>query len=885
MTVSPLLSPLLSPLRLAVAALVLLAASRVSAAQGRGAIALGGIIDGLGVSGRVLVIGAHPDDEDTALLAWLVRGRHMEAAYLSLTRGDGGQNLIGNELGEPLGVIRTNELLAAREVDGARQYFTRAYDFGFSKSAEETFGHWQRDSLLQDIVTAVRAFRPHVIVSVFSGTPRDGHGQHQAAGILAREAYDVAMDTVRFPRAVTSGSGPWTPLKFYRSARFSRESATLSFNVGEYDPLRGRSYYEIAAESRSQHKSQGFGVLQRKGVVLDHVRREDSRVNAGTPAGAESDIFDGIDTTWARIRPLVVDAAARAALDSIPPAVATVREAYDPFVPATTLAALGRVNTLLRRAWCGEGSTRCITDTVDPIPSVAHPVPADVEGSLTNGLRRVGHALLAAAGVSVEATVPRDVVALGDSAAVEITLYNRGTEPVRLVEIFQIGDDTRAASLRPQRPVQIEPDSAHEVTLSVDGLRWTRPRWLVPPRKGDMFGVAGGSEATAAHTAAARVALIIDIAGTRVWAHAPVVFRYADPVRGDVRRPLAVVPAISITLDRTIEYARAGEGFERTVRVHLRSSDNDERRVIVSLELPGGFSADSALRTLMLAGGATRTVDFVVRGRPREGSHVIRAVAESNGVRFGDGFIPIVYDHILPARVYRPAELLLEAVDVELPAGIAVAYLTGVGDNIVPMLRQLGLDPRVIEPGALVNVDLSRFGVVVVGPRAYDASPELAANNRRLLEYAREGGTLVVQYGQYEMTRSGIMPYPITLERPHTRVTDEHAKVRLLDPQHALLQRPNRITADDFDGWVQERALYMPATFSDHYTTVLAVADPGEPASESAILVVPYGRGTYIYTTLAFFRQLPAGVPGAARLFVNLLAAGATSRGAATIAP
>src|SRR5919205_3848835 len=282
---------------------LLIAAPRSSIAQERGAAALGELVSGLGVSARVLVIGAHPDDEDTRLITFLARGRHVETAYLSLTRGDGGQNLIGNELGEALGVIRTEELLAARRIDGAHQYFTRAYDFGFSKSAEEAYTHWPHDSLLKDVVTVVRAFRPHVIAAVFSGTPADGHGQHQVAGILAREAFDAATDTVRLPRSATAGLGGWTPLKFYRSTSYRNgEGATLKYNSGEYSSLLGESYAEVAAESRSQHKSQGFGALRRKGYMAGSVRREASRVGAPADAAQERSIFDGIDTTWARIR-------------------------------------------------------------------------------------------------------------------------------------------------------------------------------------------------------------------------------------------------------------------------------------------------------------------------------------------------------------------------------------------------------------------------------------------------------------------------------------------------------------------------------------------------------------------------------------------------------
>ncbi|HEX6630712.1 MAG TPA: PIG-L family deacetylase, partial [Gemmatimonadaceae bacterium] len=283
------------------------AAPRSLDAQERGAAALAQAVDGIGQTMRVLMIGAHPDDEDTQLITWLARGQRVETAYLSLTRGDGGQNLIGNELGEALGAIRTEELLAARRVDGGEQFFTRAYDFGFSKTAEETYRHWPKDSVLGDVVRVVRLFRPHVIVAVFSGTPRDGHGHHQVSGQLAREAYDIAGDTTRFPRAAYGV--PWTPLKFYRSSRSNAQGSTLGMDVGRYDPVLGRSFSEIAAESRSQHKSQGFGQLERKGPAMSYVRREASRVDAPAEASEERSIFAGIDTTWARFAGVVADRA------------------------------------------------------------------------------------------------------------------------------------------------------------------------------------------------------------------------------------------------------------------------------------------------------------------------------------------------------------------------------------------------------------------------------------------------------------------------------------------------------------------------------------------------------------------------------------------------
>jgi hypothetical protein len=407
----------------------------------------------------------------------------------------------------------------------------------------------------------------------------------------------------------------------------------------------------------------------------------------------------------------------------------------------------------------------------------------------------------------------------------------------------------------------------------------TQPWWLVKPRTGDLFAVPvsrtaederldGASTLITATTSAGASPSI----GLRIWS--PVIERIGDPRRGEVDRPLAFVPAISLTLDRTVEYAPAGSPIDRPVQVLLRSGADSVREVTVSLQLPPGLAADSASRRVAVPAHGTRRVTFRITGALPPGQAALRAIAESNGATFADGYIPIEYDHIRPQKLYRPAVLNLSVVDIKIPPGMTVAYIAGVGDNVEPMLEQLGLHVTVLDPASLPATDLSRFTTIVVGPRAYEASADLVANNGRLLDFARGGGTVVVQYGQYEMAGSGMMPYPITLSRPADRVTDENAPVRVLDPASPLLSTPNKVTSSDFAGWVQERSLYMPHTFDSHYHSILAMNDPDEPSNDGAILVAPVGKGTYVYTTLSFFRQLPAGLPGAARLFVNLLEAG-----------
>ena len=724
-----------------------------------------------------MLVAAHPDDEDTQLIAWLVRGRGVETGYLSLTRGDGGQNLIGNELGEALGVIRTQELLAARRIDGARQYFTRAYDFGYSKSAAETFSHWPKEELLGDVVKVVRAIRPHIIIALFQES--GGHGQHQVSAILAREAYDVASDTSRF--SVRDFGRPWTPLKFYRTARFAPALATLRINVGEFNAALGESYAEIAAESRSQHKSQGFGMLRRRGVVWDYITREHTRAPAATDPRVERSLFDGLN-------------------------VATRGESPD--------------------------------------------------SARAEELRRV---------VAFEAVADRQTAAAGDSGKVTKTVYNRGKTAILLHRARN--DDV------PDR-IRILPDSSYRWVESMAMAGVSQPWWLSVPRTGDLFSppISGMSEDERARRAWAVAVVEPESQSLSVTLASPVVVHYVDPVRGDVQRPVVVAPGISVTFDRAIEIARSSTPLDRFVNVTLRSAFHDTTSATVTLELPRSLTADSMRRVATLAPGGTRTLTFRVRGRLPTGTHHIRVVAEAKGKQFRSGYIPIEYEHIEPDRIYRPATLMIRSIDVALPQRLNVAYIQGVGDNVSPMLQQLGVPVTALRPEAIPATDLSRFSTIVIGPRAYEANDALIDNNNHLLTYVRNGGRLVVQYGQYEMMRPGVMPYPVTIRRPHDRVTEENAPISILDPRSPLLTFPNRISVDDFTGWVQERALYMPFTFDPRYQAPLSMTDSGEEPKRGALLSATYGRGSYVYVPLALFRQLPAGVPGGARIFANLLA-------------
>lgn len=869
-------------------AAALVADSMVASAQGatpdRGAAALGSVLSGIGTTGRVLTVAAHPDDEDTQFITWLARGRHVETAYLSLTRGDGGQNLIGNDLGEFLGAIRTQELLSARRIDGGKQYFTRAYDFGFSKNAEETYTHWPKDSILGDVIRVVRAFRPHVMVGFFSGTPRDGHGHHQVSGLLAREAYDLAADTVRFPVA---GYGlPWTPLKFYRSARQAPAEATLTMNVGEYDALLGRSYYEIAAESRSQHKSQGFGVLQRKGVVMDAITREAARVGPDS-ARSERSIFDGIDTTWGPIR-AKLKPTAQYQLDTALGFAADAKRVYRAEDPTPTIVRLATTLRLLRAVRSTLGSTPAMLFSGRAGMQArlsarrADAASTDVWDAVQLTITRTERALVLAAGIAVEATAPKALfpmrenakVNVGDSMQVAVTIFNRGKVPVTLLGAG-MRDYAAPAGGFPERNILIAPDSALTVQRFAVAFEPTSPWWRVSGRKQqDWFQspLDANDEATQQERTAPFVRADLNVGGVPVSVTAPVVNRYADPIKGDQQVPVAAVPGITIGLENIFEYIRAGVPVERDFRVYIQSAYDSSSKVTVKLDLPVGLKADSVEKVRDLAGGASMMVVFRLRGIVQPGRHQIGAFAMHDGAVSTSGYFTLAYDHINPQRLYGASGMYLSAVSVKLPPRARVGYIVGVGDRGLDALEQLDVTVEKIEPAMLGGMDLSRFTSIVIGPRAYEANEELVKRNPRLLEYANRGGTLVVQYGAQDMSRfAKMLPYPMTWTRPAARVTMENAPVNVLRATSPLLTTPNTIGEDDWKDWVQERATYMPSTFDSRYTPLLGMNDPEEPENRGGVLVAPLGKGRYVYVTLALFRQLPFGVPGAARILLNLV--------------
>jgi LmbE family N-acetylglucosaminyl deacetylase len=755
----------------------------------------------LGHTKRALMIAAHPDDEDTELLTVLVRSQGAEAAYLSLSRGEGGQNLIGPELGEELGLIRSEELLAARRLDGARQYFTRAFDFGFSKNIEEAFRFWPRDSVLKDVVRVVRRFRPQVMITIFSGTTRDGHGQHQQAGWAALEAFSAAGDPGRFPELATQENlAPWTPLKLYRAARFDQTGASLSLDEGGMlDPDVGQSYRQVAMRGRSLHRSQDMGVLQEPGPSTIRLALLNDRTGKG------GGLWEGIDTAAAPLegRGIEAEDQRRHADDA-----AAIRAGL--VVDATT--ADGRV-----------------------IPGQRVPVRLTV----WNGGRRpaeAGFGLLVPAGWQVtECSAARVMVAPGAVASC-------------------------------QMEVAIPEDAAPTI-----------PYFLRAPRDGAMYRWGGSpsdwGEAFEPPPIRARVTLAPQ-GGRSLVQEREAVHRFRDQAVGEVRRPILVVPRVDVKLDPAAKVWPTGVRAAQTFTVTLQHGAAEPTRGTVLLELPGGWPPVAPQPFTLNRPEERETLVFQVR--PPEalapGTHEIRAVArDSAGRRYSLGLATVDYPHIRLRALARQAVSTIHAAPITLPSLSHIGYVRGAADRVPEALLGIGLPVDLLDGVALERANLSQYDVIVIGSRAYETEPALLENNARLLEYVRQGGRLIVQYQQAAFFTGNFAPAPLTVGQQHDRVSDELAPITLLAPQSPLFQRPNRLGASDWDGWVQERGLYFARTWDPSYNPLIETADPGAAPLRGGLLVSQVGRGTYVYTGLSFFRQLPAGVPGAYRLFLNLL--------------
>lgn len=791
-------------------------------------------LDRLQVVGSVLMIAAHPDDENTAVLAYFGRGRHYRAAYLSLTRGEGGQNLIGSEQGELMGLIRTQELLAARRLDGAEQFFSRAIDFGFSKTATETLDKWGRNEVLGDAVWVIRRFQPDVIILRFSGTPRDGHGHHQSSAMLGKEAWEAAADPARFPEQLPFVQ-PWRAKRvIWNSFSFNREmeqeaarTARMMIDTGEFDPLLGYSYGEIAGMSRSMHRSQGMGAAERKGSMPNYFVTV-----AGEPA--EGDPFAGVDTTWNRIPGGAAVAAALAEASS----------AYDIRHTDRILPALAKARTL--------------------IAALPHPLAQ-------RKLTELDELVAAAAGVAADASATHWLATPGSEAQVQARVVGRNDAPV-LVERLELTGlveqnlDAANAAAGANKPW------SHTLRVAIPANAKPSQRyWLRAPQQGNLYAVPVLAQRGDPDSGAEfQLRFHLRIGGVPVTLVRPVVHRYVDPVRGELWRPFLIGPSVAISF--TEKSLLFPQRTARTVEVAVRANVNQAAGE-VRPQAPAGWTVEPAARSYSIArSGEQVTLSFQITPPAAASLGELR-------VDGAQGMTTIAYDHIPPQTLFPAASVRLVRADVQSLAK-RIGYVMGAGDDVPQALRQWGAEVTLLSEDDLTRADLSRYDAIIAGVRAYNTRADLRANHDRLLAYVGNGGTYVVQYnvatggpfGRASNELDRIGPFPLTVGRE--RVTVEEAPLTPVKPDSPLLSAPNRIAPADYEGWVQERGLYFSSKWDERYQPLWEANDPGEKPSQGATLWTRHGKGVYVFTPMSWFRQLPAGVPGAHRIFANLVSAG-----------
>lgn len=779
----------------------------------QGALGLTQLLKRLNTTASALMIGAHPDDEDTALLAYLARGENARTAYLSLTRGDGGQNIIGPELGEALGVIRTEELLQARRLDGAEQFFTRAYDYGFSKTLVEAKEKWDEKIILCDVVRVIRSYRPLVVISQFTGTPGDGHGQHQYSGYISPIAVKAAGD----PAQCSEAGAVWEVKKFYVRHRGTGES-TLRINTGKYDPLLGRTYFEVAMHARSQHRSQEQGVLELKGDQFSNL----SLISGPKPAAGDTGVFDGLQVLRPRFD---AEASGVSRLnDLIPKLAELVIGAEDPFdfAPATD-------------------------------------------------------ALFRASGVRIDVLADRETVVAGETFPTTVRMFAPPGNTLGIVGIefnlpnVKVGEPPTGSQGSFRREMA---SVAEHFNLTVPtNAPTTRPYWLLEKRNGEIFRVPEGISPRQPFPEPSVIATItLETGGRRFRIRKPVEYRFADDIRGEIRRDLNIVPKLTADLDRQLLVVSTKEQRKvLDVSVNLTNHVNGAVGGKLRLVVPSGWSVRPGFADFAIGlKGESRPFKFSISipAAAAPGAYHLSAEATMNGETFSEAMRTIAYEHIQTHRIYNPATAVVNLIDIQT-ARVRVGYIRGSGDRVPEAITQVGLAVEVIDAQTLASGDLTKFDTIVVGIRAYQVRSDVVAYNKRLLDFARDGGTLIVQY-QLPPTYSqrNLTPYPAQMG---PRVADENAPVTILEPAHSIFNFPNKITQEDFKGWVQERNLYNFSTMDPKYVGLLESHDAGEPENKGGLVVADIGKGKYVYCSYSLFRQLPAGVPGAYRLLANML--------------
>ncbi|WP_083867412.1 PIG-L family deacetylase [Fulvivirga imtechensis] len=784
--------------------------------------------------GTALYVAAHPDDENTRLITWLSNDRLANTAYLSLTRGDGGQNLVGPEIREALGIIRTQELLAARRIDGGKQFFSRANDFGYSKSAEETQEIWDREKVLADVVWVYRNFRPDVVITRFPPDERAGHGHHTTSAIMAKEAYEVAADKSQYPEHLEFIE-PWQPKRVYiNTGRWwnpdinADTEGVVAIDVGGYNPLLGKSYPEIAALSRSQHKSQGFGSTGTRGEQLEFLE-----LMAGD--AVEKDIFEGIETSWKRVK----------GGEKIGAVLEKAIAQYNPENPAAIMPYLLTARTEILKLNDQYWKQTKETEVNQLIKDVL--------------------------GLYLEVVAGDFSVTPGDQVQLMVETINRSAFPVQLqrVKYNALADTVMQLNLTNNEVVTFK------TTLQIPEDRaYSQPYWLEKPGTLGMYqvddrGLIGQPE----NRPAIPVNFTLNIGGQQIDYTVPVVYKWNDPVDGEQYKPFIFTPPVFANISEPVYIFSNDEA--KAVDVMLKAGKSGISGKL-SLQIPDGWKISPSEYAFDLQmKGQEKSFRFQLTPPKKQSVANIKAVVEIEGKSYSKGFVNIEYDHI-PTQLFMPeAESQIVKIDIK-KRGEVVGYIQGAGDAIPRALREIGYQVREMAEDEVILENLKGLDAVILGVRALNTNERIPFYMDDLLKYVEEGGTLIVQYNtNFRLQTEDFAPYPMKLSRD--RVADETAEVRILKPDHPALNIPNKITKEDFEGWVQERGLYFPGEWDEKYDALLSSNDDGETPKDGGLLVAKYGRGYYVYTGYSWFRELPAGVPGAYRLFVNLVSLGSNT--------
>ena len=793
----------------------------------------------LNVLGSVLYVAAHPDDENTRLISYMSNQVKARTAYLSLTRGDGGQNLIGPEIRELLGVIRTQELLAARRVDGGEQRFSRANDFGYSKHPDETLTIWNKDEVLSDVVWTIRNFKPDVIINRFDHrSPGTTHGHHTSSAMLSMEAFDLANDASKYASQLQL-TDTWQPKRiffntswwFYGSQeKFEEADKTnmLNFDIGVYYPSKGLSNNEVAAIASSQHLCQGFGRLSQRGTQEEYIE-----FLKGEPLNGSNNIFEGIDTSWSRVK-------GGKAVGNI---LYKVEQNFNFRNPATHLPQLLEAYKLLQN----------IED--EHWKSVK-----------TKELKTI---IEACAGLYLEASANVPYTAPNTTVSLNIEALNRSNATIDLVsyKLSTLNSGT-SKNMKMQNNQRLNFDEG--ITIP-NNPTYTTPYWLNKKSTLGMYHVDNQDLIGRPETPrAVFVDFNLNIEGTPITFTKPVIYRYSEPDKGELYRPFEIIPEVSASISDKVFIFDNDQQKEIEVTV---KAGRDAIEGYVQMAYPNDWSVFPQKQKIEIVNkGDVQKVVFTVIPPKNQSEGLITPMVNINDNFYTDELIEIDYSHIPFQTVLMPSESKVVRLDIE-KRGNNIGYIEGAGDVVPESLRQIGYNVTIIKPEQISAENLVNFDAIVVGIRAYNILDELKFKQKFLLHYVKEGGNLIVQYNTNRRLKvDDLAPYHLQLSRD--RVTDENATVTILNPNHSILNFPNKITTQDFEGWVQERGLYFPNEWSEEFTPLLSMNDKGESPKEGSLLVAKYGKGNYIYTGLSFFREFPAGVSGAYRLFANLLSAG-----------